>query len=270
MAVFKPLSGRVVFLRRLPNALSIALRPLASLTPTEKGLMEFFDNEKNWGANYIVHGRSWRKEEIRLKSNIDIQKLWFVLLKERNMLLTMQEEYRRQYEVFPNPERIDKVELSMENILEVVKERDVAVNMLNKGRTGLNLPYKRINKFGFTQLYFPSEYLVPWYLNGRWKNLWYYTKLPEWSKKYSLDYAQKVGGRRRRAIKFIESIVQQKIKEDPQIDVEFVRSELTKRFPYLRRMTTKRILRRPLPQETVEGDLYNYIYDPDYEPKIIR
>jgi len=35
--------------------------------------------------------------------------LRFVLLKERNMLLTMEHECREQTELFPNPERIDKV-----------------------------------------------------------------------------------------------------------------------------------------------------------------
>jgi hypothetical protein len=33
----------------------------------------------------------------------------FVLLKERNMLLTMEHECKEQAELFPNPERIDKV-----------------------------------------------------------------------------------------------------------------------------------------------------------------
>ena len=33
----------------------------------------------------------------------------YVLLKERNRLLTMEEEYRHQHELFPSPERIDKV-----------------------------------------------------------------------------------------------------------------------------------------------------------------
>jgi large subunit ribosomal protein L47 len=33
----------------------------------------------------------------------------FVLLKERNMLLTMEHESKEQTELFPSPERIDKV-----------------------------------------------------------------------------------------------------------------------------------------------------------------
>lgn len=35
----------------------------------------------------------------------------FVLLKEKNMLLTMEHECDENYQVFPNPERIDKVEV---------------------------------------------------------------------------------------------------------------------------------------------------------------
>lgn len=33
----------------------------------------------------------------------------FVLLKERNMLLTMEHECKANFNLFPNPERIDKV-----------------------------------------------------------------------------------------------------------------------------------------------------------------
>jgi len=33
----------------------------------------------------------------------------YVLLKERNMIMTMEEEYKREAELFPNPERLEKV-----------------------------------------------------------------------------------------------------------------------------------------------------------------
>ena len=33
----------------------------------------------------------------------------YVLLKERNMIMTMEEEYKSQSELFPNPERLEKV-----------------------------------------------------------------------------------------------------------------------------------------------------------------
>lgn len=74
-----------------------------------RDLMEFFDDKKNWGETSIRTGRSWRVDELRIKSNSDLHKLWFILLKERNMLLTMEAECKRLCELFPNPERIDKV-----------------------------------------------------------------------------------------------------------------------------------------------------------------
>lgn len=40
--------------------------------------MEFFDDEKNWGLDEVKCGRSWRKDELRLKSNSDLHKLWYI------------------------------------------------------------------------------------------------------------------------------------------------------------------------------------------------
>lgn len=46
------------------------------------------------------------------------------MLKELNMLLTMQEESKRLKKLFPSPERIEKVEESMKNLENVVRERN--------------------------------------------------------------------------------------------------------------------------------------------------
>ncbi len=73
------------------------------------GLMEFFDDQKYWKEGKVKHGREWKLDELRLKSNVDLHKLWFILLKERNMLLTMEEICKKESEVFPSPERLAKV-----------------------------------------------------------------------------------------------------------------------------------------------------------------
>lgn len=81
--------------------------------------MEFFDDKKNWGKREIRVGRAWRIEELRIKSNSDLHKLWYVLLKERNMLKTMEHEALEVYELFPNPERIDKVIFEAKSIYNI-------------------------------------------------------------------------------------------------------------------------------------------------------
>lgn len=52
------------------------------------------------------------------------------------MLLTMEEEAKNQCKLFPSPERLDKVQESMENLEKVVRERNVAYHQLETGETG--------------------------------------------------------------------------------------------------------------------------------------
>ena len=73
-------------------------------------------------------GRQWEARELRQKSNDDLHKLWlvfqslkantlslsvrYVLLKERNMLITVRHEARRTGFIMPTPERMWKVCIS--------------------------------------------------------------------------------------------------------------------------------------------------------------
>ena len=60
----------------------------------------------------LLLGRSWKACELRLKSWDDLHKLWYVLLKEKNMLMTQRQMLNAQNLRFPNPERIPKVYLT--------------------------------------------------------------------------------------------------------------------------------------------------------------
>jgi len=95
--------------------------------------MEFFDDPKNFGATEVKSGRSWSVDELRQKSNVDLHKLWYVLLKEKNMLLTMEYNCKEECELFPSPERLDKVKDSMACLEEVVRERNECYWQLEVG-----------------------------------------------------------------------------------------------------------------------------------------
>uniref|UniRef100_A0A914MGA8 CDP-diacylglycerol--glycerol-3-phosphate 3-phosphatidyltransferase n=1 Tax=Meloidogyne incognita TaxID=6306 RepID=A0A914MGA8_MELIC len=125
-------------------------------------LWEFLDRPDNWGMKELSlsrrPGRSWTADELRLKSNSDLHKLWYVLLKERNMLLTMREAYKIRHMELPNPERIDRVKESMDNIEVVVHERNDAYLKLETGKSA-SPPRRKITSFaGFTYEVSANEY----------------------------------------------------------------------------------------------------------------
>ncbi|KAF7838355.1 39S ribosomal protein L47, mitochondrial [Senna tora] len=89
-------------------------------------LQEFFEADRSQeDEKPVVYGRSWKASELRLKSWDDLQKLWFVLLKEKNMLMTQRQMLQSQNLRFPNPERIPKVRKSMCRIKHVLTERAI-------------------------------------------------------------------------------------------------------------------------------------------------
>ena len=81
----------------------------------------FFDPEMPGSTKKV--GRSWRINELRLKSFEDLQQLHFVLLRERNMLLSEKLRYRRLGAPLPRFERARRVRQSMARIQTVLSER---------------------------------------------------------------------------------------------------------------------------------------------------
>ncbi|KAF8134791.1 mitochondrial 39-S ribosomal protein L47 (MRP-L47)-domain-containing protein [Mycena galopus ATCC 62051] len=76
-------------------------------------------------------GRSWLASELRLKSFKDLHTLWYVLLRERNMLATQREEMRRMglpRTRFPHTNAVNtaKCRKSMARIKAIMNERRLA------------------------------------------------------------------------------------------------------------------------------------------------
>ncbi|KAK9113474.1 hypothetical protein Syun_020271 [Stephania yunnanensis] len=98
----------------------------AAATKAYNPLEAFFEAERSQEEDTpVVYGRSWKASELRLKSWDDLQKLWYVLLKEKNMLMTQRQMLHAQNLRFSNPERLPKVRKSMCRIKHVLTERAI-------------------------------------------------------------------------------------------------------------------------------------------------
>ncbi|VVC44192.1 Ribosomal protein L47, mitochondrial [Cinara cedri] len=188
-------------------------------------LMEFFDNKKNWAVEQVKVGRSWKKDELRIKSNEDLHKLWFVLLKERNMLLTMEHECKAQFELFPNPERIDKVDESMQNLETVVRERNKAYYDLEVGECG-ERPGKLVtNLLGVNFFYRKFEHLIPKFLNSNWKKRHTHNVVNGNIEKFQKLYREKLHNTKRKSNNRDRNHVMHLMKRFPNLDMDAVKQQ---------------------------------------------
>ncbi|XP_077389978.1 large ribosomal subunit protein uL29m [Festucalex cinctus] len=140
-----------------------------------KGLDEFFDFPENWGESTVKSGAPWTARQLRTKSNEDLHKLWYVLLKERNMLLTLEQEAKRQRVPMPSPERLRKVQRSMIRLETVVTERETSLRLLQTGHEKGRPGAWRKNVFGYNYWYRFKEYAIPWYMNTKYKRKRFHT-----------------------------------------------------------------------------------------------
>jgi len=119
----------------------LQMRMITTTACLRKGLIDFFEKGQAlpiyepgsapaygiyiW-ANHlrrILVGRAWKAEELRLKSFEDLHRLWFVLLKERNLLATQKAEAQRLGQRWFGTSRIFKAKESMARIKTILLER---------------------------------------------------------------------------------------------------------------------------------------------------
>ncbi|CAH1183534.1 unnamed protein product [Phaedon cochleariae] len=196
-----------------------------STTTVRNDLMEFFDDPKNWGAEEVKSGRSWKKDELRIKSNTDLHKLWYVLLKERNMLLTMEQESKDQARLFPSPERLDKVEDSMENLEAVVRERNTAYHKLETGETGERPGRMEVGPLGIRYYYKMSEYPIPKHMNKKWQEKYKFYKYDKDVEAFLLKYREKLYLSKRKAQRRNFNHVIGLMNRFPNMDMEAVKEQ---------------------------------------------
>ncbi|KAH8418485.1 hypothetical protein KR009_005228 [Drosophila setifemur] len=190
-------------------------------------LMEFFDDKKHWSEIEVKVGRAWRTDELRIKSNKELHQLWFVLLKERNMLLTMEHECNDKMEIFPSPERIDKVKISMENLETVVRERNKAYHLLETGETGERPRRPVKNAFGLQVNYKTCEHVLPPFMNLKWiksRNIGFGGRAVN---RFLLKYREQLYNAKRMAKNRSRNEVVMILRRNPDFDLEVLR----RKFP---------------------------------------
>lgn len=112
---------------------AVSQRSFHSSTNNCMGIEEFFDPERKAGEP-LVTGRAWTVVDLRRKNFDDLHKLWYVLYKERNLLLSLKAKYRRNGRPIAQLEdnRYIKVKRSMAAIKHVLGERQKIGNKIKE------------------------------------------------------------------------------------------------------------------------------------------
>lgn len=84
------------------------------------------------------------------------------------MLLTLEQEAKRQVLPMPSPERLEKVIKSMDALDQVVQEREDALRLLQTGQEKARPGAWRRDIFGRIIWHKFKQWPVPWYLNKRY------------------------------------------------------------------------------------------------------
>ena len=128
LALSRTLARRLFSTAAAPEGAAAAAASTPLARKAQNPLEEFFEVERSTQDDQPAphYGRGWKASELRLKSWDDLHKLWYVLLKEKNMLMSQRQMLASESMRFPNPERISKVRRSMCRIKHVLTERAIA------------------------------------------------------------------------------------------------------------------------------------------------
>lgn len=123
-AAISQAAGSQSSVQQLTSLSPVAWRGISG-SPATRGLEEFFDTPGKDGQPPAA-GRAWMAKDLRNKSWDDLHKLWYVLLKERNMLQSEKLQARAAGGRLQNPFRLTKVRKGMARIKHVLNERAIA------------------------------------------------------------------------------------------------------------------------------------------------
>ncbi|XP_055903424.1 LOW QUALITY PROTEIN: 39S ribosomal protein L47, mitochondrial [Eupeodes corollae] len=214
---------------QLSRNLRLLQVPLSSSFHTsspKRDLMEFFDSKDNWGENEVKCGRAWNG---RTSYKIKYRPTPTVVcsVEEKNMLLTMEHECNDQMKLFPSPERLDKVKISMENLEAVVRERNKAYHLLETGETGERPGRLVANPLGIKYYYKAKEHVLPPHMNVKWIRKQPIGFEGRAVRKFLLLYREKLYNEKRKGKNRSRNHVMMLLRRNPNLSVDL----LQKKYP---------------------------------------
>lgn len=114
----------IFMLARFARLFSVKSLPQSTnILPTS--VTEFTDFGQETSVDKVTTGRAWKAVELRLKSDEDLNKLWYVMLKEESTLLGDKYLKKHKYTIPGLKPRLDNVKQTKARILTVLREREM-------------------------------------------------------------------------------------------------------------------------------------------------
>lgn len=111
-----------------------------------------------------IFGRAWSSDELRCKSFEDLHRLWFVLMREVNLLATQRAEARRNEQRWVSLGRHQKCRLSMARLKGVLVERS---NLYQTAISSISVEDRK-----FPPVKTEGELLISWQKSEKMRQLW--------------------------------------------------------------------------------------------------